>query len=73
MRLRKWYQKAKSILGLFAFIATGGGLIVSTARNQSNFYKTEILFIFGALFAVSLVDQFIKLLMKDERDDTKVD
>lgn len=73
MRLRSWYRKAKSILGLFAFIATGGGLIVSTATNQGNFYKTEILFIFGALFAVSLVDQFTKLIKRDENDDLKGD
>ena len=54
------------VIGLLAFVATGGGLIVSTVINQGNYYKTEILMIFGALFAVSLIDHFLKLL---ERDD----
>lgn len=62
---RRW-RMVMRVIGLLAFVATGGGLIVSTVINQGNFYKTEILMIFGALFAVSLIDHFLKLL---ERDD----
>lgn len=62
---RRW-RMVMRVIGLLAFVATGGGLIVSTVINQDNFYKTEILMIFGALFAVSLIDHFLKLL---ERDD----
>lgn len=72
MKLRRW-RKVKNVLGLLAFIATGGGLIVSTAINQGNFYKTEIVIIFGALFAVSLVDQFMKILSKEKTDDGQSD
>lgn len=62
---RRW-RMVMRVIGLLAFVATGGGLIVSTVINQGNYYKTEILMIFGALFAVSLIDHFLKLL---ERDD----
>ena len=53
------------LLGLIAFIATGGGLIISTAVNEENFYKTEILIIFGCFFAISLADHFKKLTERD--------
>ncbi len=55
------------ILGLIAFIATGGGLIVSTISNEKSFYKTEILMIFGCLFAISLIDHFKKIIEKEEK------
>lgn len=67
-RLRKNLTR---VLGLAAFIAIGGGLIVSTAMNQGNYYKTEILVIFGALFAVSLADHFMKLMKEDEEDENQ--
>ena len=53
--------KVGRVLGLIAFIATGGGLIFSTAVNEVNFYKTEILIIFACFFAVSLIDHYRKL------------
>lgn len=59
------------MLGLIAFIATGGGLIVSTAINEDNFYKTEILIIFGCFFATSLVDHFRKLMERAMRTKVK--
>lgn len=59
------------ILGLLAFIATGGGLIVSTVIKQENFYKTEILLIYGGLFAISLIDHFLKLIERDEDHENK--
>lgn len=49
------------LLALAAFIATGGGLIYSAAINNRNFYKTEILIIYGGLFAVSLIDHYKNL------------
>ena len=57
------------LLGLAAFIATGGGLIVSTAINEENFYKTEILIIIGCFFAISLVDHFRKLVPGDDKNE----
>lgn len=57
------------LLGLAAFIATGGGLIVSTAINEENFYKTEILIIIGCFFAISLVDHFKKLVLGDDKNE----
>ncbi|NLJ77888.1 MAG: hypothetical protein GX329_00850 [Tissierellia bacterium] len=57
------------LLGLIAFIATGGGLIISTAINEENFYKTEILIILGGFFAISLADHFKKLIERDEGDE----
>lgn len=61
-------KKANRLVGLFAFIATGAGLIISTAINETNFYKTEILIIFGCFYAVSLADHYKSL---KERDDKK--
>lgn len=58
-------KRTARLLGLMAFIATGGGLIISTAVNERNLYKTEILIIFGCFFAISLVDHFKKLIKKD--------
>lgn len=51
-------KKIGKILALLAFMTTGGGLILSTAINERNFYKTEILIIFGCFFVISLVDHF---------------
>lgn len=65
---KKFLSKRNTrLLGLIAFIATGGGLIISTAANESNLYKTEILIIFGCFFAISLVDHFKKVIEKDEQ------
>lgn len=66
-KYRKTLRLITRILGLAAFIATGGGLIVSSAINRPNFYKTEILMLFGALFAVSLVDHFLQLIEGDDK------
>ena len=48
-----------------AFIATGGGLILSTVINEENFYKTEIIIILGSFFILSLIDQF-RIVIKKE-------
>lgn len=58
---KRWGKSFRRFLGLMAFIATGGGLIVTTIITENNFYKTEILIIFGVLFAISLVDHFRKV------------
>lgn len=55
-------------MGLAAFIATGGGLIISTAINEENFHKTEILIIIGCFFAISLADHFKKLVLGDGKN-----
>ena len=62
-------RRTARILGLLAFIATGGGLIYSTAIREVNYYKTEILIIYGALFAVSLLDHFVKLTRREENHE----
>lgn len=62
-------EKCRRILGLVAFIATGGGLIISTVVEGKNFYKTEILIIFGSLFIISLVDHFKKIIGKDDKTE----
>ncbi len=64
--MSKFFNKNNAnLLGLFAFIATGGGLIVSTAINGENFYKTEILIILGAFFTISLADHYRKIKAVD--------
>lgn len=60
-------KRCARLLGLIAFITTGGGLLVTTAISEKSFYKTEILIIFGCLFAISLVDHFKKLIERDEK------
>ena len=60
-------KKTTRLLGLIAFIATGGGLIISTAVNERNFYKTEIAIIFGCFFAISLLDHFRQLIKKEDK------
>lgn len=60
-------KKITRLFGLLAFIATGGGLIISTIINEENFYKTEILIIFGCFFAISLVDHYKHLLEREDR------
>ena len=57
------------VLGFLAFIATGGGLLVSTAIKNSNFHKTEIVLVYGGLFAISLIDHLIQLIEGDEKDE----
>lgn len=64
----KLFRKTSArLLGLIAFIATGGGLIISTAINERNLYKTEVLIIFGCFFAISLVDHFKQVRKKDNK------
>ena len=70
MNRKLFGEKCTCFLGLIAFIATGGGLILSTAANEENIYKTEILIIFGCFFAISLVDHFRKL--KESEDNCRV-
>lgn len=67
MNKKLFSNKSAKILGLIAFIATGGGLIISTAVNEKNFYKTEILIIFGCFFAISLADHFRKIIKKEDK------
>ncbi len=64
-------KRSGRLLGLMAFIATGGGLIISTAINEDNIYKTEILVIYGCFFTVSLIDHFKKLILKDDKNEEK--
>lgn len=67
---RKLFSKRWArLLGLIAFIATGGGLIISTALNAGSFYKIEILIIFGCFFAISLADYYKKLIERDDKND----
>ena len=61
MNNKSFGKSFRRLLGLIAFIATGGGLIVTTIVNDNSFYKTEILIIFGTLFIISLVDHFRKV------------
>lgn len=68
--IRKLFNnKSARILGLLAFVLTGGGLIITTAINEENFYKTEILIIFGCFFAISLIDHFKKVIKKEDRTE----
>lgn len=63
-------KKTTKLLGLTAFVATGGGLILSTAMHDENLYKTEVLIIMGCFFAMSLIDQYRKLsLVVDDKND----
>lgn len=59
--------KGRTLLGLLAFIAIGGGLIISTVINERNLYKTEILIIFGCFFVISLLDHFRRVIKKDDK------
>lgn len=68
---KKILSKASTrFLGLTAFVATGGGLIISTAIHEENFYKTEILIIMGCFFAMSLLDQYKKLTLVDDKNES---
>ncbi len=69
MNSKEFIKNSRRLLGLFAFIATGGGLIISTAINEKNIYKTEILIIFGCFFIISLVDHFNKLIERDDKNE----
>lgn len=68
MDLKSFKKNYKKIFGLVAFIATGGGLVISTAVNEENIYKTEILLVMGAFFAISLIDHFKKLTSGDDKN-----
>ena len=50
-----------------AFIATGGGLILSTAINEDSLYKTEILMIIGVFFVISLIDHYKNLKLDESK------
>ena len=50
-----------------AFIATGGGLILSTAINEDSLYKTEILMIIGVFFGISLIDHYKNLKLDESK------
>lgn len=69
MNIKLFSKTSARLLGLTAFIATGGGLIISTAINEKNFYKTEILIIIGCFFAISLVDHFKNLILGDDKNE----
>ena len=58
MEKKTFNDNLRCFLGLIAFIATGGGLILSTAINEENIHKTEILIILGCFFAISLFDHY---------------
>lgn len=66
MKKNLFSQKLTRLLGLIAFIATGGGLLFSTAINGRNFYKTEILTILGFLFIISLIEHFKMVTGKED-------
>lgn len=42
-------------------------MIISTAINERNFYKTEIAIIFGCFFAVSLLDHYNQLIKSEDK------
>ena len=67
MNRKLFGEKCTCFLGLIAFIATGSGLIISTAANEENIYKTEILIIFGCFFGISLIDHFRKIKESDNK------
>lgn len=60
----------RRLLGLIAFIATGGGLIISTAINEENLYKTEILIIMVCFFVISLIDHYRSLIKVEDEDES---
>ena len=61
----------RKLLGLIAFIATGGGLIIAAVFNDENLYKTEILVIYRYLFAISLTDHFKIVLERVDKNENK--
>lgn len=69
MKQKLFSKRTNRLIGLFAFIATGGGLIISTAIRETNFYKTEILVIYGCFFAISLVDHYKRLKASEEEHE----
>ncbi len=66
MKQKLFSKKTNRLIGLFAFAATGSGLILSTASHETNFYKTEILVIYGCFFAISLADHYKRLKASEE-------
>lgn len=67
---RKLLSKTRArFLGLIAFIATGGGLIISTVVNEEDSYKIKISIIFGCLFAIGLGDYYKKLIERDDKNE----
>lgn len=63
--IKKYFNiGTRCLLGLISFISVGGGLLVTSALNDSNFYKTEILIIYGCFYAVSLADHYKQLIDK---------
>lgn len=58
---KKLFSKTGIRLGLIAFIAVGGGLLISTIMNEDSIYKIEILLIFGVFFALSLTEYYCRM------------
>lgn len=71
MKRKLFSKRCRRLLGLTAFIATGAGLIISTALNDENFFKTEILVIFGSFFGISLKDHYKKLIEREDENEIK--
>ena len=67
MNKKLYENKRARLLGLLAFILTGGGLLIESALNERNLYKTEILIILGSFFVISLVDHFRNVAAKEEK------
>lgn len=71
MNKKNFSKRTSRLLGLAAFVATGGGLIISTAIHEENFYKTEILITIGCFYAMSLLDHYKKLISGDDLNENK--
>ena len=69
MDLREIVKTGSKILGLLAFVATGGSLLISAAIEMPNFHKTEIILLYGSFFAISLIDHYIKLTEKEDKNE----
>lgn len=69
--MKLFSKSTRKLLGLTAFIATGGGLIISTAINEENLYKTEILIVVGFFFTISLIDHYRNLISQEIKTNKK--
>ncbi len=59
----------KKILGLLAFVATGGGLLLSAMIKEQNLFSTEILVFIIFFFMISLFDHIYELVVGDDTDE----
>lgn len=59
------------LIGLAAFIATGGGLMIYTSIREKSFFGTEILLIIGFFFMVGLIDHFKNLMVGDKNGEDR--